>query len=155
MMGLFPLWVSKSYLSVRHRNTQSSILRTDIQYYDVTTDSLCKILLDTVVLKRSFEACSLYKSQIVYMCACMWRVLVSIMVQNYIPLLSNVRVFVPQSLRGLSKAVRLACLPDSILVFVSTSKSGWEWAVGNQGIWVDKSNLCLFLDILNPVWFCW
>lgn len=66
--GSVPIVSLQSYLSVRHRNTQSIILRTDIQYYNVMTSSLCKILLDRTVLKRCFEACPLYTSQIVYMC---------------------------------------------------------------------------------------
>jgi len=69
--GSVPIVSLQSYLSVRHRNTQSVILRADIEYYNVTIGSLCKILLDRVVLKRCFEAHPLYKSQIVYMCACM------------------------------------------------------------------------------------
>jgi hypothetical protein len=69
--GSVPIVSLQSYLSVRHRNTQSIILRTDIQYYNVMTISLCKILLDRAVLKRCFKACPLYTSQIVYMCACM------------------------------------------------------------------------------------
>jgi len=50
--GSVPIVGLQSYLSVRHRNTQSIILRTDIQYYNVMTGSLCKILLDRVVLKQ-------------------------------------------------------------------------------------------------------
>jgi hypothetical protein len=50
--GTVPIVSLQSYLSVRHRNTQSSILKTDIQYYDVMTGSvkfcwteLCKKML--------------------------------------------------------------------------------------------------------------
>jgi len=68
--GTVPIVSLQSYLSVRRRNTQSSILRTDIKYYNVTNGSPYKILLDRVVLKGCFEARPLYKSQIVYMCAC-------------------------------------------------------------------------------------
>jgi len=56
--GTVPIVSLQNYLSVRHSNTQSSILKTDIQYYDVTTYSLCKILLDRVVLKRCFGGSS-------------------------------------------------------------------------------------------------
>jgi hypothetical protein len=83
MMGLFPVWVSKVIQPVRRRNTQSSILKRDILYYDVTIDCPCKILVHRVVLKRCFEACPLYKPLIVYICACMWRLLTNIMVKKW------------------------------------------------------------------------
>ena len=71
IMGLLPVWFFKVIQPVRHRNTWSSILKTYILYYDVTTDILCKILMGRVVLKRYFEAHPLYKSLIVYI-GCMY-----------------------------------------------------------------------------------
>lgn len=54
---------------VRHRNTQFRSLKTDILYHDVTTYSICKLLVDRIVLKGCFEACPLSRSLIIYMCA--------------------------------------------------------------------------------------